>query len=149
MQVLESRTQNHIGVNSLAFDGVIVSHHRRFNHPWVPVEGVLNFGRAQTMPRNIDHIVHPAYDAKHSIGIPSRSVTSKVIARKGRKIRGTATLVIAPGGPQNRGPRESHREQPFLLGRGIGGFQFTTLGIQQHRLHPWQRTTRVGGFERG
>src|SRR6185503_3574286 len=94
----ELRAEHHIGIDAGSLDGVREPDHGRFSHRFMGDQGAFHFGRAETMTRNVDHVVDaPGYPVV-AILIPAASVAGEIKPGESRKIRFLEAAMIAVHG---------------------------------------------------
>jgi hypothetical protein len=70
--------EDHVGIDALAFDVVRVANYCAFYNAGVPVDGILYFRSAYTVPANIQHVINPSRDPIVTVKIAQAAITCKV-----------------------------------------------------------------------
>ena len=123
--------EDYIGVDALSFEVVRITHHGTFNNALVLIDGVLYFGSAKAMAAYVDHIIHTTNDAIQSIFIPACTIARKVEVGISRKVRLSASLMIAPRAAQNGWPRKFEAQVSFYA----VACDFLSVGINQNWMY--------------
>ena len=74
-----------------------ISNHCTFYHFRMCINGIFYFCCANSMSRNIDHIIHPAYDAIITVLIPLCPITRKIMVFEPGEIILAAAFMVAAG----------------------------------------------------
>ena len=133
--------EDHVGVDRLALDGVRVADDGALGHGGVRIDGVLNLGSAETVAAHVDHVVDPADDAEHAVGVAPGPVTGEVLALEGAEVDVAAPLVVAVGGADHGRPRAVDAEVAFGL-----PFQGVAVAVHEDGRYAGQRISGVGGL---
>ena len=77
---LHAGLERHVGVDALALDVVRDSRPRRLRRPSVADQGAFDFGGADAMAGDVDHVVDAAGDPVVAVGIAAAAVAGEVLA---------------------------------------------------------------------
>ena len=78
-------------------------------------ERALDLGRAQAVPRHVDHVVHAARDPVVAVGVAAAAVAGEVGAGVGREVGVHEPLVVAVDRPRLAGPAVGDDEDALRL----------------------------------
>ena len=111
--------QRDVGVDALALDVVRIADDRGLRHFRMRDQRALDFGGAEAMARDVDHVVDAAGDPVIAVLVAAAAVAGEVLAGIGREVGVDEALVIAVHG--------AHLARP-----GIGDAQIAGRGAFEH-----------------
>src|SRR5690554_4254284 len=104
------------GDETLALQLIRTPDRRRLGHIRVSDKAALDLGRAETMPRDIEHIVDTAHHPIKAVLIASRTIARKIFAGEDIEIGLFEALIVAPDGAEHRRPGLLDDEQAARAG---------------------------------
>ncbi len=135
----------HIGVDALALDVVRVADDGGLRHLRVEHQGGLDFGGAQAVPGDVQHIVDAAGDPVIAVLVAARTVAGKVIARVLLEVGRREAGVVAVDGAHDGRPGTG--DDQCALSRALD--QGAVGNIYQGRHDTEERSGGGAGLEHG
>ena len=140
---MESVAERHERRDRLSLEFVVLAHDRGFSNGRMIDECALDFHGADTMARDVEHVIDTTQNPVVPIGVALDAVTGEIEIRPTsplREVRIDVPLIVAPDGTQHAGPWMRQREQSAT------DLHFVAVGVEQCRTHAGKRRRGRPGF---
>src|SRR5690606_36381119 len=130
-----------VGVDALALDVVREADHGGLGHLGVQHQRAFDFGGADAVAADVDHVVDAAGDPVVAVGIAAAAVAAEVHAGVGLEVGVDEALVVAVDGAHLARPGVEHHQ--VALGFAL---EDLAVGVDDRRPHAEERLGRRAGL---